>query len=209
MVHPVLAALETTCVPSSGYFKVAGRVDAGLWRLLLFAFVCVLSALADARHSPRETLSECVSRRPQSDTWLSRSVRFRAAKCRVSGFAPRNAKCPVSHVRNAKCEMRNVWRNAKCLAHARTGCMPPNVYTVVATHSLPVLIVHRYLWCAKSDASHFAGTSAEHPEAPPCDLDGLLDVASQVRFSAAGKALPRYLDRLYTFYLTVVASARG
>ena len=53
----------------------------------------------------RPTLSESVGRRPQSDTWSSRSVRFRAAKCRVSGFAPRNAKCPVSRreMRNAKC----------------------------------------------------------------------------------------------------------
>jgi hypothetical protein len=44
-------------------------------------------------------------------------------------------------------------------------------------------------------------TSVEHPEAPPCDLDGLEDVAPLLRFSAAGKALPRYLDRLYLFTL--------
>jgi hypothetical protein len=37
------------------------------------------------------------------------------------------------------------------------------------------------------------GTSVEHPEAPPCDLDGLEGVAPLLRFSAAGKALPRYL----------------
>eukprot|EP01043_Picozoa_sp_COSAG02_P084127 COSAG02_NODE_22014_length_766_cov_19.926537_1_plen_142_part_00 len=36
-------------------------------------------------------------------------------------------------------------------------------------------------------------TSVEHPEAPPCDLDGLEGVAPLLRFSAAGKALPRYL----------------
>eukprot|EP01043_Picozoa_sp_COSAG02_P012050 COSAG02_NODE_457_length_21950_cov_35.452794_8_plen_251_part_00 len=60
--------------------------------------------------SRRQTLSESVWRRPQSDTWSSRSVRFRAAKCRVSGFAPRNAKCPIS-----RREMRNVrFRAAKC-----------------------------------------------------------------------------------------------
>ena len=52
-------------------------------------------------------------------------------------------------------------------------------------------------------------TSAEHQEAPPCDLDWLPDVTTRVRLWVAGKALPRYLVRLYIFYLTVVTSARG
>ena len=44
-------------------------------------------------------------------------------------------------------------------------------------------------------------TSAEHPEAPHCDLDGLPDVATRVRFWAAGKALPRYLSDCIYFTL--------
>ena len=64
-------------------------------------------------------------------------------------------------------------------------------------------------WKFQGESIHpQAGMTAVVPRTH-VDVDGLLDVASQVRFSAAGKALPRYLDRLYTFYLTVVASARG
>jgi hypothetical protein len=76
--------------------------------------------------------SESVWRRPQSDTWSSRSVRFRAAKCRVSGFASRNAKCPVSRremrsVRFRACEIHKSNEPDACaprmrvLAHARTN----------------------------------------------------------------------------------------
>eukprot|EP01043_Picozoa_sp_COSAG02_P001952 COSAG02_NODE_43_length_45989_cov_93.430181_23_plen_294_part_00 len=72
-----------------------------------------------------------------SDTWLSRSVRFRAAKCRVSGFAPRNAKCPISHMRNAKRRIRSLrdyhrlgwildflWTTRECRS-ASTYCQTP------------------------------------------------------------------------------------
>eukprot|EP01043_Picozoa_sp_COSAG02_P048614 COSAG02_NODE_4792_length_4974_cov_10.374769_2_plen_176_part_00 len=45
----------------------------------------------------RQTLSESVWRRAQYDTWSPGSVRFRAAKCEVSGFTQGiRALCPVS-----------------------------------------------------------------------------------------------------------------
>jgi hypothetical protein len=89
--------------------------------------------------------SESVWRRPQSDTWSSRSVRFRAAKCGVSGFAPRNAKhakCEVSDFAHAKytSQMSPTPAHLAC-ASSHITCAHKSIYS---THSLPVLIVYWY-----------------------------------------------------------------
>jgi hypothetical protein len=81
----------------------------------------------------------------------------------VSGFAPRNAECPVSHMRNAKCPVSHL-RNAKCpVSHLRnvrfrTAKCPRKTVSRGASPSSP-----SRSWAGQDKASGNGGAERPRP----------------------------------------------